>query len=131
MTNKKNNKITREDVLQNLAKQIDDTSHFYKKNVISDLYLYCNKDKKFISDILNECINDIFSNLQNGIYLFKYEIYGKNIVQPYLMFLSKDELKKLTIFNINEEDYKNTIFGIRLDFIDPDANRYSFFIIIE
>ena len=47
------------------------------------------------------------------------------------MFLSKDELKKLTIFNINEKAYKKKIFGIRFDFIDPDSNRYSYIVTID
>lgn len=129
MFNKKNNKITREDISKGLGKHLADTATFYKKTEPS--LMCCCKGNHFISDILNNYINDIFSTLENGIYLFKYEIYGKNIVQPYLMFLSKDELRKLTIFNINENDYKNKIFGIRLDFIDTDANRFSFYIIIE
>lgn len=129
MFNKKNNKITREDIMQNLLKQVNDTAHFYKENVISHQHYV--KEKKFISDILNESINGIFSNLENGIFLFKYEIYEKNIFEPYLMFLSKDELKKLTIFNINEKAYKKKIFGIRFDFIDPDSNRYSYIVTID
>ena len=123
----KNEKL-RENIAVSLIKPIETHKDLYKSNNI--FYINCKNNNFFISDILNDQINLYLNNLPNGIYTFKYQIYKEDILQPSFLFHQKDELKKFMIFH-ELSKYKYKVFGIKLEFIDPDANRYILVLTIE
>lgn len=125
---KENCDVVNKNLILSLINPIENSKYLYKNNDI--FYINCKKNGNFISDILNEQINNIFDKLENGIFTFKYQIYGDSIFQPSFLFHQKNELKKFMIFD-KIDNYKYNKFGIRLEFIDPDSNRYIYIITIE
>lgn len=123
--------VTIDDITKSLLTQLYNSSQFYKEQ--HTYHLNYKKKNKFLSDRLNDIINEILANLDNNIYTFKYQIYGESTLQPSFEFLTRDGLKKNMNFvqNINNNKYTKTPFGIRLDFIDTEAFRISYIIIIE
>lgn len=89
------------------------------------------KKDGFISETLHKILSEIVTNLPNNLFLFKYDLYKKDIIQPFYRFYTKDDLKNIPLLNTIDDDYPYRIFGIRFEFIDEDANRYIFIVIIE
>ena len=128
MKKNKNVKIVSENIILSLLEPVEKYKYLYKTNNIH--YFNYKKNGMFISDILNNVINIAFHELENGIFTFKYQIYGENIYQPSFLFHQKSDLKKFMIFD-KIDNYKYDKFGIRLEFIDNESNRYIYIITIE
>ena len=130
--NRKNkNQVMIDDIIKSLLTQVHDSTQYYKEQ--HTYHLNYKTKNKFLSDKLNDIINEILAILDNNIYIFKYQIYGESLIQPSFEFLTREGLKKNMNFvqNINNNKYKKTPFGIRLDFIDTEAFRISYIITIE
>lgn len=128
---KKKYTLTNNDITKALLVHLHETSKFYKEQYT--YHINYEIKNKFISDVLNDGINEILANLDNNIYTFKYQIYGKPTIHPCFEFMTKERLKKHMTFTkkIYEKDYKKIPFGIRLEFIDTEAFRISYIITIE
>jgi hypothetical protein len=134
---KKNTKNTKntsqtQKIISALSGAVNDTKDLYRTNKFHVKKKNKNKNKKFISLILDECISEILENLEDVKFTLKYEIYGELELQPSSSFHKKEDLKEYMFFLKKKfDDYENDTFGIRLEFIDPDANRYIYIITIE
>ena len=127
--NKKNTPQTQK-IISALSSAVNDTKHLYRTNKFHLNKI--NNKKKFISLILDECISEILEKLEDVRFTLKYEIYGESELQPSSLFHKKEDLKEYMFFLKKKfDDYENDTFGIRLEFIDPDSNRYIFIITIE
>lgn len=123
--------LSTNDITKALLVHLHETSKFYKEQYT--YHINYEIKNKFISDVLNDVINEILAKMDNDIYTFKYQIFGEPTFQPSFEFMTKERLKKHMTFTekINEKDYKNIPFGIRLEFIDTEAFRISYIITIE
>lgn len=120
-------KLAAKEVQEYLTRLTPISNKLYKTNTFEILNL---KRNNFISKILYDNILEIIDKLDNNIYLFKYGIFEKNIVQPFFKFHTKKELKNLILLD-KFDNYKYNTFGIRLEFIDTESNRFIYIIIIS